>query len=167
MCVSSAYRWYSKPYFLVRSPSGVIYAVKSNGPRTDPWGTPNGTAVGDELSLPIRTNCFLLAKYDLSHSSAATVTPNLCLSLLNRMPWSIVSNAAVKSSSTSTTTQPLSTADKMSLWTLNKAVSVEWFFRYADYICSCKLFSRMWEVSCCATTRSITFETNSRFCTGR
>ena len=94
-------------------------ALNSNGPRTDPCGTPNGTDVGDELSLPIRTSCFLSAKYDLSQSSAAPVTPNLCLSLLNRMPWSIVSNAAVKSSSTSTTTQPLSTADKMSLCTFN------------------------------------------------
>ncbi len=151
----------------MRSPSGVIYAVNSNGPIMDPCGTPNGTDVGDELSLPIRTSCFLSAKYDLSQSSAAPVTPNLCLSLLNRMSWSIVSNAAVKSSSTSTATQPLSTADKMSLCIFNKAVSVEWFCRYADCICSCKLFSRMWEVNCFATTRSTTFETNDRFCTGR
>ncbi len=61
----------------MRSPSGVIYAVNSNGPRTDPCGTPNGTEVGGELSLSIRTSCFLSAKYDLSQSSAAPVTPNL------------------------------------------------------------------------------------------
>ena len=160
------YRWYSKPYFLMRSPSGAMYAVNSNGPRTDPSGTPNGTDVGDELSLPIRTSCFLSA-YDLSQPTAEPVTSNMCLSLLNRMPWSIVSNAAVESSSTSTTTQPLSTPVKMSLCTFNKAVSVQWFFRYSDCICSCKLFSRMWAVSCCATTSSITFERNDRFCTGR
>ena len=148
------------------SPSGVIYTVNSNGPRKDTCGTPNGTDVGDQLSLTIRTSCFLSAKYDLSQSSAAPVTPNLCLSLLNRMPWSIVSNAAVMSSSTSTTTQPLSTAHTISLCTFNKAVSVEWFCRHADCICSCKFFSRIWEVSCCATTRSTTFEINDGFCTG-
>ena len=71
----------------MRSPSGVIYAVNSNGPRTDPCGTPNGTDVGNELSLSIRTSCFLSAKYDLSQSNAAPVTPNLCLSQLSRMPW--------------------------------------------------------------------------------
>ena len=54
----------------MRSPCGVMHAVNSKGPRTDHCGTPNGTDVGDELSLTIRTSCFLSAKYDLCQSGA-------------------------------------------------------------------------------------------------
>ena len=52
------------PYLLMMSPCGEMHALNSNGPRTNHCGTPNGTDVGDELSLPIRTSGFLSAKYD-------------------------------------------------------------------------------------------------------
>ena len=82
---------------------------------------------------------------------------------LRRMAWSMVSKADVKSSMTNTTTQPRSTAYRMSLWTIISAVSVEWFCRYADWNWSCKSFSCKQTVSCFATTRSIILEINGRF----
>ena len=48
----------------ITAPSGVVYRVKSKGPRTEPWGMPHtvGSAVEKQLfiftvlSLPVRYN---------------------------------------------------------------------------------------------------------------
>jgi len=107
-------------------------AVSSNGPRTAPRGTPHGTDIGKDLSLPIHTSCGSPDKYDLSY------TPNLRVNLLSRLVWSILSKA-VKSNMVSTTTRPRLTAQRISLYTFSKTVSLEWCCRYADWnwLCRC------------------------------
>ena len=67
----------------------------------------------------------LPVRYDLSQSSAFPVTPNHYLSLLNRIVWSMVSNAAERSSKVKAVTLLLSIEDRMSLWILIRTVSVE------------------------------------------
>lgn len=80
--------------------------------------------------------------------------------------WSIVSNAAERSNITSTVTLFWSRDWRMSFWTFNSAVSVEWNFLYADWCCLCMLF----DIKCFSmrvlTTFSRTFDTKGKFDTG-
>ena len=65
-------------------------------------------------------------------SEAVPEIPNVVSSLCNNMGWSSVSNAALRSSKASTETSPSSAFLRRPSTTLSRAVSVLWFFLYAD-----------------------------------
>ena len=120
-CVSSAYWWKETSWWLIMSPSGAVYILYCSGPSTEPWGTPqvNGQLV--DRSLPMDTNCFLSARYDVNYWQAAPCITKRLRSLWRRVWWSTASNAADKSSINRTTVIPSSIETKTSFCTLNKA----------------------------------------------
>ena len=65
-CVSSANWWYETPWDSMSSPTGDTYAVKSSGPSTDPWGTPDAHCVAVDKWSPSFTNCCLSGQIFLS-----------------------------------------------------------------------------------------------------
>ena len=52
-CVSSAYRWYWRPYDDIMSAIGAVYSVYKIGPKTEPWGTPNARSEAEERAPSI------------------------------------------------------------------------------------------------------------------
>ena len=52
-----------------------MYVRKSNGPNTDPWGTPLVMVDIFELKPLIETNCFRSVKYDSYHLFDIPFTP--------------------------------------------------------------------------------------------
>ncbi len=98
--------------------------MKSNGPSTEPWGTPYYTCDRYDTSSFTATNWWRSDKYDLNHASALVLMPTKFSSLLKRMLWSIVSNAALRSRSTNREIQPQSDDKSRSFVTLMRAVSV-------------------------------------------
>ena len=93
--------------------------------------------------------------------------PNVVSGLCNNMGWSSVSNAALRSSKASTETS-LSSAFLRRLSTmLSSAVSVLWFFLYADCLISSRLFSDKRFCSCVKTTFSRILEMKGRFDMGK
>ncbi len=48
--VSSAWQWKLTPCFLMIFPKGNMYSIKSNGPSTEPWGTPYCTCDRYDIS---------------------------------------------------------------------------------------------------------------------
>ena len=63
---------------------------------------------------------------------AVPTTPKSCCKIFRRMECSMVSIAALRSKSTRSVTCLLSILIKMSFWTFNRAVSVEWYLRKPD-----------------------------------
>ena len=101
----------------------LMYRQKSNGPRTEPWGTPRLVLSGSELEVPeITCNC-LFCKYDLIHSKAILEKPRV-FNLLNNLEGEIVSNALLKSNCSSIVTSLLFIPRLISSVSFNKAVSV-------------------------------------------
>ena len=47
-----------------RSERGVVYSEKSNGPRTEPLGTPVMSGEGGEAMEQMATDCVRLDRYD-------------------------------------------------------------------------------------------------------
>ena len=92
------------------------------------------------------------------------VTDAICVfsSLLIRMAWSTVSNAALRSRRLNNETWPLSDAMARSLTTLIDAVSVEWNCRYSDWLDGKLPVWLRKPFNCCATIRSINFDMNER-----
>ncbi len=68
------------------------------------------------------TNWWRSDKYDLNHANALPLMPTKFSSLFKRMLWSIVSNAALRSSRTNREIQPRSDDRSRSLVTLMRAV---------------------------------------------
>ena len=100
--VSSAYCWWSMPWEFINWPMGDMYEVNKRGPSTDPWGTPEVTGWSLEWQWPT-VMCWLRPdKYELIQLRAASATPKSVYSLLRRVLWSMVSNAALRSSETRT-----------------------------------------------------------------
>ncbi len=87
----------------------------------EPRGTPPVTEAGDEWDS---TEKLLAVKQDSNHSKAESQIPTSVFNLFKRMPWSTVSNAALKSNSTKTAQFLESTNNNKSFTTLNKADSV-------------------------------------------
>ena len=87
-----------------------------------------------EVAPVCKTRCVLLDRYERNHIKAVPRRPNWRSSRSNSSSWSTVSNAAVRSSTQSDDTCPLSAASSRSLSTLVAAVSVLWYFRYADCV---------------------------------
>ena len=93
--------------------------------------------------------------------------PNVVSSLCNNMGWSSVSNAALRSSKASTETSLSSAFLRRPSTMLSRAVSVLWFFLYADCLISSRSFSDRCFCSCVKTTLSRILEMKDRFDTGR
>jgi hypothetical protein len=71
---SSANIWKSKRS--EQYSKSLIYKRNNNGPKTEPWGTPQETYTSSELIIPlIETYYFLFDKYDLNHSLAMPRIP--------------------------------------------------------------------------------------------
>jgi len=110
--VSSAYCCSDTLYCEAMSAIGEIQRQNRIGPRTDPWGTPvrQSVTVGVEEALSTQTLWVLPNKYEVSHANGEPVMPNLVCNLFNRILWSMVSNAALKSKDTNIVHLPLSEA---------------------------------------------------------
>ena len=61
---SSAYK--SMSTFLHSNGKSLMYIRKSNGPKIEPWGTPERTINSSDFKFSISTICFLFDKYELS-----------------------------------------------------------------------------------------------------
>ena len=93
--------------------------------------------------------------------------PIVVSSLCNNMGWSSVSNAALRSSKASTETSLSSAFLRRPSTTLSRAVSVLWFFLYADCLILSRSFSDRCFCSCVKTTFSRILEMKGKFDTGR
>ena len=118
------------------------------------------------INLRYKTACVRPVRYERNHSSAVPEIPILCRSWWRSVLWSMVSKAALRSSRTRMTPCLLSMCVRMSFCTLTKAVSVEWYFLYADCITSWRLWLSMWERSLLATSFSRILDKYDRFDTG-
>ena len=114
-------------------PNGSIYIENKVGPSTEPCGTPWLTLVCTDDSSLICTNWNRSAKYDLNQLRAVPLMLINCSSLCNKIAWSIVLNAALRSNRTRTDTNPWSEAIRRSLVTLARAVSVLWLALNPDW----------------------------------
>ena len=77
---------------------GIIYIIKSKGPNTDPWGTPEVNRAGLDTYLPILIDKVMFLIKDINNCRAILHKPisiRRCISI----SWSIVSKAADKSRS--------------------------------------------------------------------
>src|SRR5664279_1005245 len=104
---------------------GATYNVYSRGPRTDPCGTPNSQATVADCSWPTRTNWERPVTYEWTQRITEPDKPNVWPSRRSRVSWSIVSNAADRSSWISIVRSPLSAVQYTSFNIRNSAVSVE------------------------------------------
>ena len=95
------------------------------------------------------------------------MTPNDDSSVWSKRWWSIVSNAALRSSRTSIAPPWVSTARRRSFWTRRRAVSVLCSWRYADWKTSYRWWAFRWSTSCTYTMRSTSLDKKERFETGR
>ena len=126
-------------------------------PKTDPRGTPKTKSIGVDFKPSTITDCVLSLWYDSNQDSATPEIPKVLSSRLNRMAWSRVSKAAL---SARTDTSSWSDFVRRPSSTLKTAVSVLWYFLYADCLISNKLFAHRLDCSWRRTTLSSIFETN-------
>ena len=73
---------------------GVVYRMKSNGQKTEPWGIPQEVGSTSEKQLPILTACRLSVGYEENQRNAVPDMPNQVDKRLMRMLWSMVSKAS-------------------------------------------------------------------------
>ena len=102
-------------------PRGVVYIVNKIGPSTEPWGTPYFNVTGVDVHDPIWTVCVRSLRYDSNHLRATPLIPKDWFNRFNNFWWSMVSNAALKSSSTKMAPPSLSTAWSRSFCTQRSA----------------------------------------------
>ena len=100
--VSSAKSWWFTEWLVMISESGVVYKTNSTGPSTEPCGTPNMRGEEEEAELLITTHWFLSGRYDQNHWRAVERMPKTVSRRKRRIWWSIVSNAAERSSKSRT-----------------------------------------------------------------
>ena len=70
-------------------------------PKTDPRGTPKTKSIGVDFKPSTITDCVPSLRYDSNQDSATPEIPKVLSSHLNRMAWSWVSKAALRSNSAS------------------------------------------------------------------
>ena len=104
LSVSWANRWTFIPCRRAISPSGAVLRITMRVPRTEPCGTPNTTGRSADILPFIWIRSLRFAKYDSNHARHVAVISNRSLRQVNMIVWSIVSNAADRSSSTSMAT---------------------------------------------------------------
>ena len=151
--VSSTQQWKFNECVLIMFPSGSIYIENKIGLSTEPCGTPWLTLVRTD-DLLICTNWNQSDKYDWNQLRAVPLMLINCCSLCNKMWWSLVSNAALRSNRTRTDTNPWSEAIRRSFVTFAKAVSVLWLGLKPDWKSSYTLLSLTNSHSRLATTFS-------------
>ena len=115
--------------------------VNNNGTRQLPCGTPKGKWMLSESPPSTNTRRECLERYDFGHTMVLPMMPNIDSSRFNKMSWSMVSNAALKSRSTSSATFRWLMLRQISFKTLTSAISVLWFFLLADSSRGYKAFS--------------------------
>ena len=106
--------------------------------------------------------------YDLNHSRTVPLTPNCVRSLSIRIPWSMVLTVADtgRSKTTKITFFPSWIVRRMSVWTLNRAVSVLWNGWYAACSPGRRRCSMRWRLVWEAATHSRSLDTNARLVIG-
>lgn len=126
----------------------------------DPWGIPHLRGADEDVNSPMVTEKLLFVKYQFK------TTPSIPTNLSSceiRISWSIVSNAALKSSNTKTAAFPESTVNKISLRTFKSADSVLWCFLKQDWNSSTIKFSFKKDYNWIRTAFSSIFERNYNF----
>ena len=78
--------------------------MKSKGPKTEPWGTPQEMGSMSEKQLPILMACLLSVKYKVNQLRAVPDIPYRVDKRVVRMSWSMVSKAVDRSSRVSAVT---------------------------------------------------------------
>ena len=124
--VSSAYKWWFTDEFEIRLLRGVVYIINSNGPNTEPWGTPQNTEKDDDFWPEAETTDERDARYERNHERAESEIPNQADRRCNKIVWSMVSNAAERSNKQRQDTCCFAVACISESWTDRSAVSVEW-----------------------------------------
>jgi len=77
---------------------GAVNMTKNNGPRTEPWGTPQEDEYQEDRSVSHLTRKQRDDRYDLSQQRTELWIPNQDERRMIKMSWSIVSKAAEMSS---------------------------------------------------------------------
>ena len=145
---------------------GVVYIVNKIRPSTEPWGTPYFYVTGVDVHDPIWTVCVRYLRYDSNHLRATPLIPNDWFDRFNNFWWSMVSNAALISSSTKMTPPSLSTVWSRSFCTWRSAVSVLWSCLVANWNISYKLLVFKCSTNWTQTTRFTSIEMKDRLNTG-
>ena len=135
MCswVSTVYCCWPTLWLLAMRAIGEIYVVNRMGPWTDSCGTPVQQAVEVERLLPI-PNWLRSWRYDDIQFNAMCETPKDVWSLSRRMLWSMMSKAELMSSDTRSVELPWSMELRILSAVASNDVSVEWCWRYADWL---------------------------------
>ena len=105
----------------------------NRGPSTEPCGTPNYKGWGLDEYFPVDTKYRRWWKNEAIQSNTVSGKPKRWWNRQNKKSWSIVSNAAEKSSTITRASLPVSIDLSRSFWTSNRAVSVLWDFLYPDW----------------------------------
>ena len=115
--------WWLTEWFAMMSDSGVVYK-NSTGLSPEPYGTPNMRGEVEKEELLTTTHWFMSRRYDRNHWRAVERMPKAVLRRERRIWWSIVLNAAERSSKSKTKILASSIAFKKSFTTRRSAVSV-------------------------------------------
>eukprot|EP00662_Eupelagonemidae_sp_cell21_P057631 gene57631-biopygen77886 len=94
------------------SPTSALYSANASGPQTDPCGTPLSRLRHALVRPPdMRTRCLLPSKYDRMSANAGPRIPHCRSNFSSKIPWSMVSKAALQSADATYTVSPWSRAD--------------------------------------------------------
>src|SRR5678815_9381 len=95
--MSSAYDWLRVALAASRGPKSAVKIMYRRGPRTEPWGKPNGAGTQGDFVEPWATMKERSCKKEVSHPSILPERPKETDKRCKRISWSTVSNAALTS----------------------------------------------------------------------